>query len=63
MAITKSKQSAINSKLKIARRKLKSAAQDKARRAPGADVRVATHSATIARLSTKGRPAVAAGRA
>ena len=60
MAISKSKQSAVNSKIKIASRKLKSASQDAARKFPGADVRVTTHAATIARLKTKGKPAAAA---
>ena len=59
MAISKSKQSALNSKIKIASRKLKSARQDASRKAPGADVRVKTHEATIARLSAnKAKPAV-----
>jgi hypothetical protein len=62
MAISKSKQSALNSKIKIASRKLKSARQDAAKKAPGADVRVATHQATIARLSAKGKPVAAATR-
>jgi hypothetical protein len=62
MAISKSKQSAINSKIKISSRKLKSAKQDAARKFPGADVRVTTHTATIARLSSKGKPAAAAAR-
>ena len=60
MAISKSKQSAVNSKIKIASRKLKSARQDAARKHPGADVRVTTHIATLARLNTKGKPAPAA---
>ncbi len=61
MAISKSKQSAINSKIKIASRKLKSARQDAARKFPGADVRVTTHVATVARLQqAKGKPAAAA---
>ena len=60
MAISKSKQSAVNSKIKITSRKLKSARQDAARKHPGADVRVTTHIATLARLNTKGRPAPAA---
>ncbi len=60
MAISKSKLSAVKSKIKIASRKLKSAHQDAARKFPGADVRVATHVATIARLQAKGKPAVAA---
>jgi hypothetical protein len=60
MAISKSKQSAVNSKIKITSRKLKSARQDAARKHPGADVRVTTHVATLARLNTKGRPAPAA---
>ena len=47
MAISKTKQSALNSKIKIASRKLKSARQDASRKAPGADVRVKTHEATI----------------
>jgi hypothetical protein len=59
MAISKSKQAAVNSKIKIASRKLKSAKQDAARKHAGADVRVTTHSATIARLSSKGKPAAA----
>ena len=62
MALSKSKQSAINSKIKITSRKLKSAKQDAARKHPGADVRVTTHAATLVRLSTKGKPAAAATR-
>ncbi len=62
MAISKSKQSAINSKIKISSRKLKSAKQDAARKFPGADLRVSTHTATIARLSAKGKPAATAAR-
>ncbi len=60
MAISKSKQSAVNSKIKIASRKLKSARQDAARKFPGADVRVAAHTATVTRLQGKGKPAPAA---
>jgi hypothetical protein len=60
MAISKSKQSAVNSKIKITARKLKSARQDAARKHPGAADRVTTHTATLARLHTKGRPAPAA---
>ena len=60
MAISKSKQSAVNSKIKITSRKLKSAKQDAARKHPGADVRVTTHTATLARLNTKGKPVAAA---
>lgn len=58
MAISKTKQSAINSKIKITARKLKSAKQDASRKAPGADVRVKTHEATITRLTaSKAKPA------
>ncbi len=60
MTISKSKQSAVNSKIKIASRKLKNARQEAARKFPGADVRVKTHAATVARLQSKGKPAVAA---
>ena len=60
MAISKSKQSAINSKVKITSRKLKAAKQDAARKFPGADLRVTTHAATVIRLQSKGKPAVAA---
>ena len=60
MAISKSRQSAVNSKIKIASRKLKSARQDAARKFPGADLRVTTHAATVVRLQSKGKPAVAA---
>jgi hypothetical protein len=59
VSISKSKQSEVNSKIKITSRKLKSAKQDAARRHPGADARVAIHQATIARLSSKGKPAAA----
>jgi hypothetical protein len=60
MTVSKTKQSAVNSKIKIASRKLKSARQDAARKFPGADVRVATHAATVARLQGKGKPVTAA---
>jgi hypothetical protein len=63
MAITKSTLSALNSKIKIASRKLKSAKQDAARKFPGADVRVTTHTETIGRLTgLKGKPAAVPAR-
>ncbi len=54
MAISKSKQAALNSKIKIASRKLRNAKLDAGRKgkAAGADVRVKTHEASIARLSS-----------
>ena len=64
MAISKSKQAALNSKIKIASRKLRSAKLDAARKgkAAGAEVRVKTHEASIARL-TAGKGGKAAGAA
>jgi hypothetical protein len=59
MAISKSKQAALNSKIKIASRKLRSAKLDAARKgkAAGAQERVKTHEATIVRLSAnKAKP-------
>jgi hypothetical protein len=63
MAISKSKQAALNSKIKIASRKLRNAKLDASRKgkAAGAEARVKTHEASIARLTAaKGSKAPAA---